>query len=56
MPDSENTSLLAMKDQTIDNGSFVIELFENGNVDDMISFRKKNNNRMINNIFQNNLL
>ena len=50
MPDSENTSLLAMKDQPIDSGSFVIELMENGSIDDTVSFKKMNNNKMMDEI------
>jgi len=50
MPDNENTSLLAMKNQPINGGQFTIELFENGNVDDSIAFKKKNNNRNIGDI------
>lgn len=53
MPDSENTSLLAMKDSQMDNGQFTIELFEDGSVDDTNGIRKKNNNKGIIDIFQN---
>lgn len=55
MPDSENTSLLAMKDSPIDYGEFTVELFENGSIDDLQSFRKKNANKSINDIFSANL-